>query len=251
MNVGFGAIWRRVVRYAPVLLGLIVVLIAFDRTRLFSRLGPLQSPIQTTSPLPTPPVATPTSPLIPTQPPPPTGPPPVAPTTATPLFVPTIERTPVFLPTPFGTPDTQGTSQAVIATLTAQAAPPTFQPAATRRPVGAGPDQPVPAQRTPTPPPDPSGITLLALSERVYAGGAVALTIRTRPEVVCTLQVARGVGDSSAPVESVPGGSRRSGKDGVVAWIWAVDGRATPGRVTLIVNCDSVGTMQYQIEVLQ
>lgn len=240
MNVSFSIIWRRVVRYAPVVLGLIVALIAFDRTRPFSQLGPLQSPIQTTSPLPTPPVATSTPPIIPTQPPPPTNPPPVLPPTATPLFVPELSAT----------PDTQGTSQAVIATLTAQAAPPT-QPAATRRPVGAGPDQPISVQRTPTSSPDPSGITLLALSERVYASGAVALTIRTRPEVVCMLQVARGAGDGNTTVESVVGGSRRSGKDGVVAWIWTVDGDETPGQVTLIVNCDSVGTMQYQVEVLQ
>ncbi|BCX05947.1 MAG: hypothetical protein KatS3mg053_3885 [Candidatus Roseilinea sp.] len=206
--------------------------------------SPLQSPIQPTPP----PVATPTAPL----PPPPTvpaGPPPIAPTTATPLFVPTVERTPIFLPTPLGTPDIRSTSDAVIATLTAQAIPPTV-PVVTRRPIGAGPDQAVQMPRAPTPLPDPSGITLLSLSDRVYAGGAIALTIRTKPDAVCNLQIARAQADGGQRLAPVSGGaSRRAGSDGVVAWIWAVDANEPAGLATLLVSCDAIGTVQYQIEV--
>ncbi len=207
--------------------------------------SPLQSPIQ-----PTAPIATPTAPLPPPpQPTAPSGPPPIAPTTATPLFVPTVERTPLFLPTPFGTPDIRSTSDAVIATLTAQAIPPTM-PVATRRPIGAGPEQASQAPRTPTPPPDPSGITLLSLSNKVYAGGAVALTIRTQPNAVCHLQIARMRADGSQHIVPIPAGaSRRAGGDGIAAWIWAVDANEPIGPATLLVNCDAIGTVQYQIEV--
>lgn len=207
--------------------------------------SPLQSPIQPTAPIATP-TAPPPPPPQPTTPP---GPPPIAPTTATPLFVPTVERTPVFLPTPFGTPDIRSTSDAVIATLTAQALPPTV-PVVTRRPIGAGPEQAAQAPRTPTPLPDPSGITLLSLSDKVYAGGAVALTIRTKPDAICHLQVARVQADGSQSVMPVPGGaSRRAGSNGVVAWIWAVDAGEPAGPATLLVNCDAIGAVQYQIEV--
>ncbi len=210
--------------------------------------SPIHAPIQPTVPI----VATPTAPppAIP-QPTVPAGPPPIAPTTATPLFVPTVERTPVFLPTPFGTPDIRSTSDAVIATLTAQAIPPTVPPV-TRRPVGSGPDQAVQVQRTPTPLPDPSGITLLSLSDRVYAGGAVALTIRTTPGAVCNLQTARMRADGSRSIVLIQGGAlRRAGSDGVVAWIWAVGTDEPVGPLPLLVSCDSVGTTQYQIEVVK
>lgn len=213
----------------------------------------LQSPIQPTATLPgavatgTPPPAPPTQPL-----PPPTsvGPPPVAPTTATPLFVPTVERTPGFLPTPFGTPDTQGTSIAVAATLTALAAPPTNPPQVTRRPVGDGPDVTVQVVRTATPTLDPSGVSLLSLSDRVYPGGAVALTIRTQPSAACTLQTARAQGDGSQKLDPVPGGaSRQAGGDGVVAWIWQVNVNEATGPATLVVNCGPAGSAQFQFEV--
>ncbi|MCS6846276.1 MAG: hypothetical protein RMN52_01010 [Anaerolineae bacterium] len=251
MSAHSGRIWRD----AGILIAGVLVIGAI----LFAAFGqpqqpapaPLQSPLQ--SPIqPTPPVATPTAPPPPPPPPQPTtpaGPPPIAPTTATPLFVPTVERTPVFLPTSFGTPDIRSTSDAVIATLTAQAIPPTV-PVVTRRPIGAGPEQTAQAPRTPTPLPDPSGITLLSLSNKVYAGGAVALTIRTQPNAVCQLQIARVQADGSQRIAPVPGGaSRRAGSDGVVAWIWAVDANEPAGPATLLVSCDSVGTVQYQIEV--
>ncbi|GIV84047.1 MAG: hypothetical protein KatS3mg052_1054 [Candidatus Roseilinea sp.] len=185
--------------------------------------SPLQSPIQTTTP--------------------------IAPITTTPLFAPTVEPSPLFSPTPFGAPDIRSTSDAVIATLTAQAIPPTI-PVATRRPIGAGPEQASPAPRTPTPPPDPSGITLLSLSDKVYAGGAVALTIRTQPNATCHLQIARMRADGNQQVAPIPSGaSRRAGSDGVVAWIWAVDAHEPIGPATLLVHCDAIGTVQYQIEV--
>ncbi len=191
--------------------------------------APLQSPIAT-----------------PTMSPGPTS---IAPATATPLFTPTVERTPSLLPTPSSTPDMRSTSESVIATLTAQAIPPTV-PVVTRRPIGAGPRQAAPATRTPLPPANPSGITLLSLSDKVYAGGAVALTIRTQPSAVCHLQIARMQADGSWRVAPIPAGaSRRAGSDGIVAWIWAVDANEPIGPATLLVNCDAIGTVQYQIEV--
>lgn len=238
--------------------------------------SPLQSP-PVFSPLPTP-----TQPLVPTAPPPvqppgqpvpgatitiaptvtplPTAPPPtptaspagLVPTAArTPVLppVPTAARTPVFLPTPFGTPDIAATSRAVFATITAQALPPTQPiPPTPGRPIGAGPRAIVTALPTPTL--DPSGISLLSASERVYAGGAGALTVRTLPGATCALSLIRA-GSDGAPVSMpAPGGaSRVAGDDGVIAWVWPVAEGEAPGKVMLELNCGSAGVARYEIEV--
>lgn len=232
--------------------------------------SPLQSP-PVFSPLPTP-----TLPLVPTVPPPgqpvpgatitiapsvtplPTAPPPtptpagLVPTAVRTPFVtlvPTANRTPVFLPTPFGTPDIAATSRAVFAAITAQALPPAQPiPPTPGRPIGAGPRAIVTA--VPTPTLDPSGISLLSASERVYAGGAGALTVRTLPGATCALSLIR-VGSDGAPVSSpAPGGaSRVAGDDGVIAWVWPVAADETPGKVTLELNCGSAGLARYEIEV--
>lgn len=76
------------------------------------------------------------------------------------------------------------------------------------------------------------------------------MTIRTKPDAICHLQVARVQADGSQSVMSVPGGaSRRAGSNGVVAWIWAVDAGEPAGPAMLLVNCDAIGAVQYQIEV--
>lgn len=164
--------------------------------------------------------------------------------------VPTVARTPIFLPTPIGgTPDVQATSRAVIATITALAAPPTYPPTATRsRPIGAGGRTRVTA--VPTPTLDPSGISLLSVSNRIFPGGAGTLTIRTQPGAACLLQQARQNSDGNQAISPVPGSaSRLAGDDGVAAWIWQVDGAEAPGALTLLVDCGIAGKAQVDIEV--
>jgi predicted small lipoprotein YifL len=165
-------------------------------------------------------------------------------------LVPTVVRSPVFLPTPVGgTPDVQATSRAVIATITALAAPPTYPPTATRsRPIGAGGRARVTA--VPTPTLDPSGISLLSVSSRIFPGGAGTLTIRTQPGAACLLQQSRQNSDGNLAISPVPGSaSRQAGDDGIAAWIWQVNGAETPGALTLLVDCGVAGKAQVEIEV--
>jgi hypothetical protein len=171
------------------------------------------------------------------------------------VFVPTAVRTPDFLPTPIGgTPDTLATSQAVILTITALAATPTVPLVPTRapsRPIGAGPKN-VRVTTAPTPTLDKTGVSLLSVSDKVYRGGAGALTIRTRPNAACILQIARAQSDGSVKAAPIPdGASRAAGRDGVVAWIWNIGGDETPGKVTLVVDCGQAGSAQFGIEVGQ
>jgi hypothetical protein len=204
---------------------------------------------------PAPPGATitiaPTVTPVPTAPPPtPTFTPPPGPTlAATQPLVPTVVRSPVFQPTPFGTPDIAATSRSVFATITAQALPATVPPPPTPgRPIGAGPRGRVTA--VPTPTLDPSGISLISLSERVYAGGAGALTIRTLPGASCGLSLLRTNADGSPTAQPAPGGaSRVAGEDGVIAWVWPVGADEAPGKVTLELNCGSAGLARYEVEV--
>lgn len=165
-------------------------------------------------------------------------------------LVPTVARTPIFLPSPIGgTPDVQATSRAVIATITALAAPPTYPPTATRsRPIGAGGRARVTA--VPTPTLDPSGISLLSVSNRIFPGGAGTLTIRTQPGAACLLQQMRSDSDGKQAISPVPGSaSRRAGDDGIAAWIWQVDGAESPRSLTLLVDCGVAGKAQVDIEV--
>jgi hypothetical protein len=80
----------------------------------------------------------------------------------------------------------------------------------------------------------------------------VALTIRTQPNAVCTLQIVRAQADGSQRNIPIPGGAtRQAGSDGVAAWIWPVGADEAAGPATLLVSCDAVGMAQYQIEVMR
>jgi hypothetical protein len=170
--------------------------------------------------------------------------------TSTPTPVPTITLTPT--PGPSPTPDTQQTSAAVYATITALAATPTYPPTSTprpqRTPIGAGPDgNDVP----PTALYSEGGIAVLTLSQQVIPGGAAALTVKTTPGASCTLQVSRGTGDA-AKLASIPGvPARAAGRDGSVAWVWTVDAQEPTGIMTLVVNCGTGGKAHVQIKVTQ
>ena len=221
-------------------------------------LEPLQSPIQapslpgnvTVAPAATaaivPPVQAATVAVAPT----PTGR--TAPTATTARIVATasaasavITRTataPALVITSNGTPDTRATSQAVILTLTALALPPTRGP--TRVPtrpvvIGAGGGR-VRVTHVPTPTLDPSGVTLLSLSKTVYRGGAVTLSIRTKPGAQCQINTT-GVVISNAV--------RKAGSDGTVAWIWSVDATIPTGSMVLKADCGSAGVATYAIEI--
>lgn len=166
--------------------------------------------------------------------------------TPLPALVPTVVRTPFTLPTPVGgVPDTKATSQAVILTITALAIPPTMPPTATpQKAIGAGGRARVTA--IPTPTLDPSGISILSLSEKAYRGGAGSLTIRTRANAQCTVTIANAGGES----KPLPGGaSRVAGKDGVAAWIWPVDANEQVGSRTLAIDCGDAGKVQVSIVV--
>jgi hypothetical protein len=194
---------------------------------------PLQSPID-----PTPtraPAETPTNPPSPTATP-------IAASPTPPADQPGRELTP--------TPDMLATSASVIATLTAQTIPPTFPPTATprRRPVGSGAGA---VTRAPTRTPDPSRIALVALSERVYAGSAGTLTIRTQPKATCTVQMARARADGGHQIISIDGATRQAGDDGVIAWIWVIPADASAGAATISVTCAGIGAAEYAIEIVR
>lgn len=169
--------------------------------------------------------------------------------TPLPALVPTVVRTPFTLPTPIGgVPDTRATSQAVILTITALAIPPTMPPTATpQRAIGAGGRARVTA--IPTPTLDPSGISILSLSEKAYRGGAGSLTIRTRPNAQCTVTIASAASAGNAPTPLPDGASRVAGKDGVVAWIWTVGASEPAGARTLTIDCGDAGKAQATISV--
>jgi hypothetical protein len=166
--------------------------------------------------------------------------------TPLPALVPTVVRTPFTLPTPIGgVPDTKATSQAVILTITALAIPPTMPPTATpQRAIGAGGRGRVTA--IPTPTLDPSGISILSVSEKAYRGGAGSLTIRTKPNAQCTVTIAS---EGTAPQPLPDGASRSAGKDGVAAWIWTVDASEQAGARTLAIDCGDAGKAQVKIVV--
>ncbi len=169
--------------------------------------------------------------------------------TATPTVIPTITQTPT--PGPSPTPNTQATSAAVFATITALAATPTYPPTSTprpeRTPIGAGPGEDIP----PTALFSSGDIAVVSLSEQVYRGSAADVTIKTKPGVLCTLQISRAAG-TTARLEPIPGtATRQSGTDGVIAWIWTVDSDEPVGSMTLMVDCGAVGQAQLQIRVTE
>jgi hypothetical protein len=238
-----------------------------------SDIGPLQSalPTATAGAQPTG-VAIPTATLNAAPPAAPTSPPAVVPAgktvivvprrntpgaravavqaTVTPQPTPTIDQTAVFAPP--GTPNTKATSFAVILTITALAAPPTYPPTSTSRPrvrrepiyIGSGPADRIPA----TSAPGASGISIQTVSPQVVPGGAAALSIATTPNTLCALHVAR---DDGATLEPIEGSARQSaGRDGGIAWIWTVDFDEPAGQMTLVIDCGSAGVKHVKIPVV-
>lgn len=164
----------------------------------------------------------------------------------TPALVPTVVRSPFVLPG--GTPDTRATSQSVILTITALAATPTRGPTARpTRPIGAGGSGRV--TRAPTATLDPSGISLLSLSSKVYRGGAATLSIRTTAGAQCAIGAEHTQADGTIATISIPNAARVAGSDGGVAWIWNVGNDAPLGKLTLRANCGDAGSAEYVIEI--
>jgi hypothetical protein len=136
----------------------------------------------------------------------------------------------------------------VFATITALAATPTYPPTATprprRTPIIAGPKETEPP---PTPLFSSGGITVQTMSQQVVAGGAAALTIKTKPGAVCTLQVERPGGNGAEPIAG--GATRVAGRDGVAAWVWTVDAKEPTGIMHLTVNCGAAGKARLEMIV--
>jgi hypothetical protein len=213
-------------------------------------LPPLQSPVETptsaTESTLVPTVAPPTPTLVPTvAPPTPTW----VPTVAPPASLPTPTFGPTPTPGPSPTPDVRATSESVIATITAQAIPPTYPPTSVSRPrrtpIGAGPA---------TAPPRPTSlgnanVAVLALSQQVPAGGAAALTVKTRPGARCTVSAARD-GDAAAAGQPIHGvAARVAGANGVAAWIWTIDSKEPAAIMRLLVDCGSAGTAEVLMRI--
>lgn len=142
------------------------------------------------------------------------------------------------------TPGFQGTSQAVILTITAQYFSPTPPATPTKRPgsvgAGAGPGSAL-ATSTPV-----SGVVIATFSEKVAAGGAASLEIRTAPGVLCTISQKQN--EFWQPAPGLP--ARVSGSDGSAAWIWNTDPATPPGPLALFVDCgagrNAIATMQIE-----
>ena len=155
---------------------------------------------------------------------------------------------------PFGTiSPTLLTSTAVVATITALAASPTYPPTDTPRPrrrpviIGAAGDS-VP----PTTAPDKTGITVQTKSDRVFPGGPATLTVKTKAKAACELSNIRLDNSGKEVLEPVSSGSARTaGSDGAIAWIWKVDADEPYGTMRLVIMCPDVGVKQISMEVSQ
>lgn len=156
------------------------------------------------------------------------------------------EATPTDAPGVTRTVNAPATSRAVILTITALAATPTYPPTATARPtrmvVGAGPED------APIAPPSRVGVTAHPLAFQVARGGAAALTVRAPAGALCALWRVPGPGRR----EAVPGVSAAPAPaDGVIAWIWTVAGDLPPGPLDLLVDCGAAGSAAARIDVLR
>jgi hypothetical protein len=98
------------------------------------------------------------------------------------------------------------------------------------------------------------GITVQTISPQVSRGGSAALAVKTTPNAICSLQIARPVdGDRTGTVsfEPIAGSARQSAsRDGGVAWIWTVDADEPAGSMTLIIDCGDAGLARAAINVL-
>ena len=148
------------------------------------------------------------------------------------------------------------TSTSVVGTITALAATPTYPPTGTPRPrrqsavrpasvIGAAGDA-VP----PTTAPDKTGVTVQSKSQRVFPKGPATLTIKTKPNVACELSNIRKNEQGKEVLEPISSGSAKtSGSDGVIAWIWSVDGDEPTGSMTLVIDCRTAGVKQVTMVV--
>jgi hypothetical protein len=193
-----------------------------------------------------PPAQAATAPAVVFEPPPPTDTPALP--TITPLPSPTLDLTAVYGPKL--TPNTRATSFAVIQTITALAASPTYPPTDTPRPrrtpiiIGSGPDDAATVTR-------PRGVRVLNASRQVSVGGPAALSIRTDPGATCALQVIRPLPGNANALEPIDGSARLSAdRDGGVAWIWRIDADEAPGPLSLIIDCGAAGKQQVDFTVL-
>jgi len=151
-------------------------------------------------------------------------------------------------PGPSPTVNSPATSRAVILTITALAATPTYPPTSTPRPtrivVGAGPDDVVA-----TPNPAFVGVVARPLATQVARGGVAAMTIRAQPGTVCALWSLGGPGSQRQAIPGVTAG--QTAADGMLAWIWTVAEDAQPGALDLLVDCGSAGSAAARIDVLR
>lgn len=206
------------------------------------------------APQPTAGVTQPTAAVQPQPPPQVVEPTVQLPPSATPLPSPTIDLTAVFGPQV--TPNTKATSFAVILTITALSASPTYPPTSTPRPrrqpiiigAGGGTQDRLPA----TTEPRKSGIKVQTVSPQVSPGGPAALSILTAPDTICSLQIARALADGKVEFEPIAGTARQSaGRDGGVAWIWTVDADEPAGQLLLVIDCGTAGVQQLQLNVIE
>jgi hypothetical protein len=140
------------------------------------------------------------------------------------------------------------TSRAVILTITALAATPTYPPTSTPRPtrfvVGAGPEDVVA-----TPNPAFVGVVARPLATQVARGGVAAMTIRAQPGAICGLWSLTGPGGQRRAIPGVTAG--QTAGDGMLAWIWNIPDDAQPGALDLLVDCGPAGTASARIDVLR
>jgi hypothetical protein len=149
---------------------------------------------------------------------------------------------------PSPTVNSPATSRAVILTITALAATPTYPPTSTPRPtrivVGAGPEEVVA-----TPNPAFVGVVARLLATQVARGGVAAMTIRAQPGSICGLWSLAGPGGQRRAIPGVTAG--QTAGDGMLAWIWNVAEDAQPGALDLIVDCGAAGSASARIDVLR
>jgi hypothetical protein len=151
-------------------------------------------------------------------------------------------------PGPSPTVNSPATSRAVILTITALAATPTYPPTSTPRPtrivVGAGPEDIVA-----TPNPAFVGVVARPLATQVGRGGVAAMTIRAQPGAICALWSVATPGGQRRAIPGVTAG--QTAGDGMLAWIWNIADDAQPGALDLLVDCGSAGSAAARIDVLR
>ena len=163
-------------------------------------------------------------------------------------IVPVVPATETATLGPSPTVNSPATSRAVILTITALAATPTYPPTSTPRPtrivVGAGPEEVVA-----TPNPAFVGVVARLLATQVARGGVAAMTIRAQPGSICGLWSLAGPGGQRRAIPGVTAG--QTAGDGMLAWIWNVAEDAQPGALDLLVDCGAAGSASARIDVLR